>query len=114
EDAEKRGDATQAGEFLHRLVPIPKSTEDKVRFALREAELLAGTLDDVDAAVERYRWILDQVDPKNRDAVQKIAALEEKRDNHAGVADALERELKIVTEDADRLEIARKLAGLYE
>ena len=112
-DAEKRGDATQAGEFLHRLVALSKTPEDKVRFALREAELLPGrstTSTRRSNATDGF----DQADPKNRDAVQKIRGARRKARKHAGLADALERELKIVTEDSDRLEIARKLAGLYE
>jgi hypothetical protein len=160
DDAEGRGDAEQARDFLHRLVALAKTPEEKVQVALREAKLLAESLDDAEGAIERYMFILDEVDPKNRGAVQKVAELEEKRDNQKGVAEALERELAMVTEpkpagkvaadgagssvdgaeevtsdglptetpaadapaeealpsplDAERLEIARKLAALYE
>jgi hypothetical protein len=112
-DAEQRGDAAQAREFLHRLVGIAEPA-DKLRFALREGDLLGETLGDPDAAIDRYTWILDKLDPKNREAVQKIAALEEKRGNQAGVAEALERALVMASDDAEKLEIAHKLAPLYE
>jgi tetratricopeptide (TPR) repeat protein len=114
DDAEQRGDAEQARDFLHRLVALTKTPEDQVRVALREARLLADTLNDVDGAVARYTFIVDDIDPKNLEAVRKIAELEEKRGNQKAVADALERELKIVTDDEQKLETAHKLAALYE
>jgi cellulose synthase operon protein C len=98
DDAEGRGDAEQARDFLHRLVALASTPEDKVQVALREAKLLAESLDDAEGAIARYLFILDEVDPKNRGAVQKVAELEEKRDNQKGVAEALERELVIVSE----------------
>src|SRR5215471_8648985 len=114
DDAEERGDHEQARDFLHRLVAISKAPADKVPVALREAKLLAGPLSDPDGAIARYAWILDEVDPSNREAVQRIAELEEKQNNPKGVAEALERELRMVSEPNDKLEIARRLAPLYE
>ncbi|HEY3592240.1 MAG TPA: hypothetical protein VGL13_00140, partial [Polyangiaceae bacterium] len=114
EDSEKRGDPEQARDFLHRLVTISKNPADKVSYALREAKLLAEALGDADGASARYGWILDEVDSKNREAVQRIAELEEKQGNPRGVAEALERELRMTSEPDDRLEIARRLAPLYE
>ena len=114
DDAEERGDPEQTQEFLHRLFPLMKSTEERVAVAMREANLLADALDDADGAVARFLMILDDIDPKNREAVGRIAELEEKRGNHEQVAEALEREIKMGIEQQDRLEIARRLAGLYE
>jgi tetratricopeptide (TPR) repeat protein len=114
DDAEERGDPEQAQEFLHRLFPLMKTTEERVAVAMREGNLLADALDDADGAIARFLMILDEIDPKNREAVGRIAELEEKRGNHEQVAEALERELKMGIEQQDRLEIARRLAGLYE
>jgi cellulose synthase operon protein C len=114
DDAEERGDPEQAQEFLHRLFPLMKSTEERVAVAMREANLLADALDDPDGAVARFLMILDEIDPKNREAVGRIAELEEKRGNHEQVAEALERELKMGIDPQDRLDLARRLAGLYE
>ena len=114
DDAEERGDPEQTQEFLHRLFPLMKTTDERVAVAMREANLLADALDDADGAVARFLMILDEIDPKNREAVGRIAELEEKRGNHEQVAEALERELKMGIEQQDRLEIARRLAGLYE
>jgi cellulose synthase operon protein C len=114
DDADGRSDFAQEAEFLHRLVKLVQTPEEKNQIALKEAGILADSLDDVDGAIARYSWILEEVDPKNRDAIRKIVELEEKRDNQKGLADALERELGIAEDDADRLEISRKLAMLYE
>ncbi|HKQ68665.1 MAG TPA: hypothetical protein VJT73_04965 [Polyangiaceae bacterium] len=114
DDAESRGEHEATKDFLHRLVAIARAANEKVAIALREAKLLAGPLDDAEGAIARYLFILDDVDPKNREAVRCVAELEEKRDNQKGLAEALERELEIVTEDAEKLELAQKLASLYE
>jgi tetratricopeptide (TPR) repeat protein len=114
DDAEERGDPEQTQEFLHRLFPLMKTTEERVAVAMREGNLLADALDDADGAIARFLMILDDIDPKNRGAVGRIAELEEKRGNHEQVAEALERELKMGIEQQDRLDIARRLAGLYE
>jgi hypothetical protein len=114
DDADDRGDPEQTQEFLHRLFPLMKTTEERVAVAMREGNLLADALDDADGAIARFLMILDEIDPKNREAVGRIAELEEKRGNHEAVSEALERELKMGIEQQDRLEIARRLAGLYE
>jgi tetratricopeptide (TPR) repeat protein len=114
DDADDRGDPEQAQEFLHRLFPLMKTTEDRVAVAMREGNLLADALDDPDGAIARFLMILDEIDPRNRAAVGRIAELEEKRGNHEQVSEALERELKMGIEQQDRLDIARRLAGLYE
>ena len=114
DDAETRGDAEQARDFLHRLVLLTKEPDDRVRFALREAKLLAEMLNDADGAVARYLFILDEIDPNNLEAVRKVAELEEKRGNQKALAEALERELKILKDPDQKLETARRLATLYE
>jgi tetratricopeptide (TPR) repeat protein len=111
DDAEERGDPEQTQEFIHRLFPLMKTTEERVAVAMREGNLLADALDDSDGAIARFLMILDEIDPKNREAVGRIAELEEKRGNHEQVAEALERELKMGIEQQDRLDIARRLAA---
>jgi len=114
DDAESRGDPEQARDFLHRVVFLTRVPEDQARVALREANLLGEALGDQDGAVARYLFILDEIDPKNLEAVHKIIEIEDKRDNHKAVAEALERQLKIVTDDQEKVETARRLAALYE
>jgi tetratricopeptide (TPR) repeat protein len=114
DDAEQRGDPAQARDLLGRLAKLVKTPEEKKQIAFREAGLLADALDEPEAAVERYTWVLDHVDPKDLEAMHRIQVLEEKRDNFTGLAASLERELAILETDPPRLEIARRLADLYE
>jgi cellulose synthase operon protein C len=114
DDAVEREDHTEAVARLRRLGAIAADKPDKARVALREAELLAEGIGDIDTAVERYESILSDLDPGCRPALQAIADLQEARDNPAAAADALERELKLVTEGVEIVQIAERLARLYE
>jgi cellulose synthase operon protein C len=110
--AERRQDWSAAVALLERIV---KQTEgdDRLAFAVREAQLLADGVGDVDAAVERYQTILRDFDPNNVYVLGALADLELRRNEHRGAADALEK-LMPRLEGETRAETARKLAALYE
>jgi tetratricopeptide (TPR) repeat protein len=114
DDAVEREDHTEATTLLRRLGGVAVDKADKARVALREAELLAEGMGDIDTAVARYESILKDLDPTCRPALQAIADLQESRDNPAAAADALERELKLVADVVERGQIAARLARLYE
>jgi tetratricopeptide (TPR) repeat protein len=114
EDAVEREDYADATPLLRRLEEAAKDPADKARIALREAELLAESVGDVDSAVTRYERIVAELDPACRPALQAIADLQEARDNQPAAAEALEKELKLVNEPAERGQIAARLARLYE
>jgi hypothetical protein len=114
DDAVRREDYEAASGMLRRLEQIAVERPDKARIALREAELVADGLGDVDTAVAHYERVLTEFDPISRPALQAIADLQEARDRPAAAADALERELKLVTEVTERGPIASRLARLYE
>ncbi len=114
EDAIERGDHAEASEMFHRLEKAATSGADKARIALREAELIADTVGDVEAAIARYERIVAELDPTCRLALQAIADLQEARDNPAAAANALERELKLAVDPTERAPIASRLANLYE
>ncbi|MBK9258316.1 MAG: hypothetical protein IPM54_00590 [Polyangiaceae bacterium] len=113
EDASERGDYQECVELLRRLGAISQSPEDKLRIALREASLLAESMEDFDGAIERYESILKTLAPGSRQALGAIASLEERRMNFAGAAAALEREI-VVAEGEAKIEIAQRLAQIYE
>ena len=113
EDAAERGDHQGCVELLRRLGAITKNHGDKLALALREASILAEGIGDVEGAIERYESIYKTLDPKSRTALRAIADLEERRKNPQGTADALEREIQLAESD-DRVEIAQRLAALYE
>jgi tetratricopeptide (TPR) repeat protein len=114
EDAIARDEHAEAAKLLRRLGKIVVEKAERVKIALREAEILAEGVGDVDAAVARYEGILADIDPTCRPALQAVADLQEARENIAASVGALERELKLVTEPAERVQIAWRLARLYE
>jgi tetratricopeptide (TPR) repeat protein len=113
DDAAERGDHQECADLLRRLGALVREPAEKLALLLREAELVASGLDDIDGAIERYEAVLRTLDPRSRTALRAIADLEEGRDNAKAAAHALEREL-ILTEGEDRTEIAQRLAQLYE
>jgi hypothetical protein len=113
EDAAERGDYQECVELLRRLGAISHTPEDKLRIALREASLLAESIQDIEGAVERYESILKTLAPTSREALGAIANLEERRANFPGAAGALEREIVLV-EGETKIELAQRLAQLYE
>jgi hypothetical protein len=113
DDAEGREEYQEATSLLRRLGDSTKDPAKKLEARLREAKMLAERIDDVDGAVSRYESVLSELDSKNREALSAIAELEERRDNPEGAAKALERELLLVDGEG-KIEIARRLATLYE
>lgn len=114
DDAVEREDHTEAATLLRRLGQNTVDKAEKARVALREAELLADGVGDVDTAISRYELILSDLDATCRPALQAIADLQEARGGLAEAADALERELKLVADVQERGQIAARLARLYE
>ncbi|EYF03700.1 hypothetical protein [Chondromyces apiculatus] len=113
EDAVQRDDHQESVELLRRLGAITKNHGDRLQLALREARILAEGIGDIDGAIERYEAIYRTLDPKSRVSLRAMADLEERRGNPQGTADALEREIQLAEGD-DRVEIAQRLATLYE
>jgi len=110
----EREDHNEATTLLRRLGAIAVDKSEKARVVLREAELLAEGIGDVDTAIARYEQVLADLDPTCRPALQAIADLQETRDQFAAAADALERELKLVADAGERAQIGNRLARLYE
>jgi cytochrome c-type biogenesis protein CcmH/NrfG len=114
DDAEQRGEAQAAVEYLARLAKLLPEPGDRVGVMLREAKILADMVDDPASAVDLYETILRDFQPNNAEALTTIAELHERLDNPKGVADALERRLASVDDPPTKLEIAKRLADLYE
>ena len=112
--AVEREDHTEATTLLRRLGALAVDKSEKARVALREAELLAEGMGDVDTAIARYEAVLADLDPTCRPALQAIADLQEARDQYAAAADALERELKLIADAGERAQVGNRLARLYE
>ncbi len=109
--AQQREDHQEAVELLQRLVAVGEG-EEKLGFALVEAQTIAHGIGDIDLAVERYEAVLKNIDPQCREALDAIAELELQRGNSVQAADALERALGLA-EDEERIPLARRLGELY-
>ncbi len=114
DDSVEREDYAEATTLLRRLEDTAVNPAERASIALREAELLAENVGDVDSAIVRYERIVAELDPTCRLALQAIADLQEARDNQGAAAAALEKELKLVSDASDRGQIASRLARLYE
>jgi hypothetical protein len=114
EDAVTREDHVEATTLLRRLGKLATDGAERVRIALREAELLAEGVGDVEAAIARYEGLLAEIDSSCRPALQAVADLQEARENPSAAVGALERELKLVTDSSERVQIAWRMARLYE
>ncbi len=114
DDAEQRGEFGDAVDFLHRLSKAVDGRQQKAEVLLREARMIASGLDDAEGAIERYEQVLKEFDPKNEEALSAVADLHEKNNNLAGTADALERHLKVIEDPKAKLDLAQRLAQLYE
>ncbi len=114
DDAEQRGEAQDAVEYLARLAQLLPEPGDRVGVMLREAKILADMVDDPASAISLYETILRDFQPNNAEALSTIAELHERLDNPKGVAEALERRLASVNDPATKLEISKRLADLYE
>jgi Tfp pilus assembly protein PilF len=114
DDAEQREDFSAAADFLGRLSKASSEPAQKIAVLLREAGLFSGQLASPEGAISRYQRILDDLDPDHDEALEKVAELYQGTDNHGDAALALERRLKNTQDNAVRLDVANKLADLYE
>ena len=114
DDAEQREDFSAAADFLNRLSKAATEPEQKVTALLREAALYSGALSDPEQAISRYERILEDLDADHDEALEKVAELYQGTEKHGEAAVALERRLKASKDDAVRLDVANKLADLYE
>lgn len=112
-EAEERDDAEMAVGYLRRLTEAVTDAEQKIRHSLREAELQATKLVDVDAAAERYEHILE-LDEHNVAALEALGELEVARGNHERAAEVLERYIGATEDRRIKLDVASRLAELYE
>jgi hypothetical protein len=113
EDAIERGEFTEATTLLRRLSNTAVDADERTLIALREAELLAERLGNVDAAVARYEEILaDLSDPAERAEIgRRLARLCEQLDDSKSAIRALE----VVHEaDSGDLDVLDRLCNLCE
>ncbi len=113
DDAEGRGEAATAVGYLQRLIKLREEGR-RVPLLLREAHLRHKGLKDLDGAVKNYETILNELDPKNLDALSALGELEIQRGRPERAAEALERQLELAESGEAKMELGSRLAELYE
>ena len=113
-DSEDRGEYGESVEYLSRLGRVTPERHEQAAVGLRQARLLAEGVKDIDAAVDQYRRVLDELDPGSVEALAAIAMLEEQRGRFTEAAEALENQLERTEVPEQRVELANRLADLYE
>jgi tetratricopeptide (TPR) repeat protein len=77
----------------------------------RAAEVLAGKLDDVPAAIESYRRLIDEHGP-SRDDLAALSALHARAGSHRELAESIEGRLDLASEPSERVALLAQLGGL--
>ena len=114
DDAEQRAEFNEAVSLLERVEKASPGPEQQIPVLLRRAQIVADGLSDPKAAIEIYERLLKDFDAQNDGALSKIAELYQRLDEPKGVAQALERRLKVLLDAAEKLKVADDLARLYE
>lgn len=112
--AEDQRDFDEAVSLLRRLERLSSTKDEKIELLLREARILAEGLSDEEAAIERYEEILTELDPDHLPALEGAALLYEQRGESERLAKILEKRLALAGDEAETIELARRLSTLYE
>lgn len=113
DEARERHDFDVEVSLLERLVGTQHEPEQKLETQLRLARAYADDLQDLDAAVQAYQAVINDIDDNNIEAVHALTDLESRRGNAQGAVDALEKWLTLTQDPEQRAEIGRRLADLY-
>jgi tetratricopeptide (TPR) repeat protein len=107
-------DPVELADILRRLAASTTDLRQQRDLLFERALLLADRLEQPDQAASLLRSILVELDPSFPAAIEELIAICEARDDYAGLAVGLERQLVLARTDRARAEIAERLAGLYE
>ena len=109
--AEADGDWNRAVEMLRRALDLSKPSPEAGVSAVRLARLEGDRLGD-EAAMERTLYRALELDASNRDALEALKGLAQKRNDPALLASVTERELAFVTDPKVRVATLRGLTEI--
>jgi tetratricopeptide (TPR) repeat protein len=113
-EAEERGDAELAIDYLARLVNTLADVPRKIDVSLRQAKLSAESLHDVARAAKHYEFVLRELDRNHEPTLELLGDLEIERGNFERGAEVLEQFFAITPTRERKLELATRLADIYE
>jgi hypothetical protein len=112
--ARNREDWAECDQRLERLAAIETDAEKKRDFLIERARLFSERLDRPRDAIDLLRTVTTEFDPNHWESLRTLVSLSERLDDSSGVADALERMLRIAEDGGERVGIARRLAEIYD
>ncbi|MCA9543155.1 MAG: tetratricopeptide repeat protein [Myxococcales bacterium] len=99
--------------IYRRKLELAEAPEDREALQFQIAELLENMLGDAHEAIQTYQDILS-VAPENGRALTAVARLYAQEEMWAELADALNRQLELADDEADRIELRTRLGLLRE
>src|SRR5690606_11251352 len=95
--------------IVRKKTELAERQEDRIAFLLRQAELCAYKLDDVNAAIDAYEQVLE--DAPSREVFDGLAVLYQRAERWVDLASMYERQMELGA--ADPLTVRFRLAEVY-
>lgn len=111
--AERHDDVVELAELLGRLANLLQDPIEKRDVLFERALLLADRLERAEEAVSVLQFVIRELDPSFTEALEELVTHCEALGNHAGLAEALERQLAMSDSPQRRGDVAQRLADLY-
>jgi tetratricopeptide (TPR) repeat protein len=112
--ADERDDADELSEWLGRLAELVASTDEKRALLMERADLLAGPLANPQEAQAVLRRVVTELAEDDVPALVRLAEVCEQVSDDRGLADALDRHLRIAGSPEERVPLATRLAELMD
>lgn len=107
------GDWTGLVAVLQRKVELVYDGVERAEILRRAASVLEDLLGDRDAAIAAYRRATEE-DPQDTISLESLDRLLGESEQHAGLADVLERRLEVETDTDTQVDVGMRLAELCE
>jgi tetratricopeptide (TPR) repeat protein len=111
--AQRHDDVVELAEILGRLANLLRDPVEKRDVLFERALLLADRLDRAAEAVSVLQYVVRELDPAFTPALEELVTHCESLQDHAGLAEALERQLAMTESPQQRGDVAQRLADLY-
>ncbi|MEZ4272656.1 MAG: hypothetical protein R3C68_14865 [Myxococcota bacterium] len=108
---ESAGDASDLVNHLRNKLELAHDDASRVAIRRKVSEVLAGRLNDVDGAIIELSAIVEMI-PGDREAWQQIAVFQRQQGRPSEAAQAMLREINLLSESAERQAALVRYAGL--
>lgn len=106
------GNAERLAQVLDRRAQAVEDRSQKIEFTLRHAQILENELQQIEQAIERYRVIVDQLDPSHPESLDALDRLYTATNDAASLFKILEKKAENATGDLERAELYARQAQL--